>query len=268
MVRVRDVPKEEWEKIFPTWHYQAKRKRIKDTSFVILGHTAPGVKEFIELYAEYLFFRGVLNALAEYKVKEDADTIWLKDVYLPDIKRTLDLCWITVYKKKRGDPFIENEKQQVMFDYLKNIAYNRALTFYEMYQEKYGHLVKECDSCKQMFVATRADSKYCDRCRNKVHIYNYREAHKKPLAPIKCEYDGCKKKFTPKTTRARFCSDICRVRNNRFERAEIKERNELCKQIRAEEERTGIYAITLDEVIHLLEIAPSKKYLQSIKYKK
>lgn len=247
------------ERYFPGIHYKLKRR--KDTDYVIFGHTAPGVKEFVELYAEYLFFRGVLNALVENKVKDDVDTTWLKEVHLPKIKRTLDLCWITVYNKKRGDPFIENKKQQVMYDYLKFIAYNRALTFYEMWWNNYGHLIKECNFCKQMFVATRTDSKYCDKCRNKVHAHTSRKNHKTPLASIYCGY--CSKEFEPKTSRKEFCSDICRVRYHR----DINSRNKLIEQMRAEEERTGIYEITEDEIAHLLEIAPGKKYLQRIKVK-
>ena len=267
MVLIKDVRK--FLEQDPDINYKLKRKYLRDNQdwkpWFPNEKFGKNVNQLVELATQYKTLKLIGSWLESQNIFDFDSSLDLEPLDRIIMK---GLRKITVIIQKNNPEKTSDEIELTIAEGIGFLSSVHCDARFKKFKEKVGDLIKKCDSCNQMYVATRADSKYCDKCRNKVHVYKYRKTHKKTFAPKKCEYEGCKKKFVPKTTRARFCSDICRVRNNRFERTEIKERNELCKQIRAEEDRTGIYAITLDEVIHLLEIAPSKKYLQSIKAKK
>jgi len=178
----------------------------------------PAVDEFIEIIAEWYFYRDALhfftkkNILDQSGIETINKTILLLD---NEIVSTLDHIESNIQNAGFAPINLKREMEIV-----SSTGYSRACIYYKMLQEVFDPLIKTC-TCGKVFLARRNDTIYCDACRKKVHVYNARARKKNsikiPLPSRPCEY--CGKKFTPKTKRikfpARFCSDICRVHAGR-----------------------------------------------------
>jgi hypothetical protein len=247
MIKVGDIPKKTLEKMDPSSRYKRDRKYLRDDQpYFFKTAFKPGVNEFIELIAEWYLSKWIVAFLTQSGIVGDPVLEYFND-YIPILESPLN--WL-------GEELIKNVPEHRIIesrDGLLMIGYLRATQFFKVFKKEFAPLITKCDSCNIIFVARRKKTQYCDKCRTKVHIYRYRNKNRIALLPIKCEYKGCKKEFTPKTKRARFCSDTCRVSNNRFERAEIKERKILMEKIRVERSKSMISYITQDEVNALMK---------------
>jgi len=228
MVKYGDISPGDWDKQFPGTHYERIRRRYKNEDWVTFIHPDKGKQEYVIIRTLGYFYTKMLDYLTEWGI-EDSFTEGLKQG-INYLKWLSDQIWGKQWKKKPSDPMIETEYQMRMNIYLNNLAELNAGTLFEMWGGEVSHLIKQCGGdtvpfiflekyeypgCGGMFLATREDSTYCDKCRKKAHVYNNRKNNKKTLDKIKCEFGECKKLFTPKTKGAHFCSDACRVRNNR-----------------------------------------------------
>lgn len=192
-----------------------KIKIREDIPFLITDFE-PGVNEFIEIAAEYFLYKWTADFLSRNNIHND-----LHDV-LPIYEEQITWLWGEVAKG------IPPEDQLRHIDGLRDVAYNRFLSFQKLNKEYWirdlQKYKRECPNCHRIFLASRKDSQYCDDCRGKAHVENYREKKYGAKPDVKvCEYRGCGKEFSPKTRRARFCSDVCRVLENR-ERKSISRR--------------------------------------------
>lgn len=212
MVKVRDIPIDVLEKIDPKIIYRHKRKYLRDDQYLFFdsGKIKKSTNEFIELIAEWYFAKGVLYFLDRFGIMEGSYMDFFKD-YMVNLEFFLNHTWDHGLSKKI--PLDEHITQRNNLLFLGQL---RADTFLDIWFKESRPLIKKC-ICDRLFVAYRKDTKFCDTCRkirNLECVREYRAKHpKKSLDPKLCEY--CNNEFTPKTTRARFCSDKCRVRASR-----------------------------------------------------
>jgi hypothetical protein len=209
MITVENIPRETMEKMDPTARYRRNRKYLRDDQpYFFKTSFKPGVNEFIELIAEWYLSKQIVTYLTQSGIVEDPYLEYFND-HIPILENRLNWLGDELFKK------IPDHQQIAQRDALLLIGWLRAGTFFVEVRKEFTPLITKCGSCNRMFVARRKKTQYCDKCRNKVHVYKYRKTHSFLLAPIECENKDCEKKFVPKTTRARFCSDKCRVRANR-----------------------------------------------------
>jgi len=199
---------------------QVKRVKTRGKDWVFITHDNLGIEVFVTLWCEYRFYQWSLEYLTELGVK-DSNTEWLSQT-LPSLKQVLDRSWGEIYKKKPGDPFFENDSQKKMFVYLRNQVDLNASQYYEIWKIDALPLIKKCPECKQSFLAEHRNATYCEKCRltqNRNNVRTYRKNHpRESLKPIKCGYEKCNVIFIPKTKRAKFHSDICRVLAGRMKK--------------------------------------------------
>jgi hypothetical protein len=257
MVKVKDFPIEVLEKIDPSVHYRHERGYLRDNQKLIFNiNSQLGVNEFIELIAEYFLYKWTFDFLTRSNIMEDSDTTYFNKK-ISEFESLITDFWILLAKN------IPDKDQMTSLDTLKMVGLIRFDSFRDLAEDYWKPKIKkwkkQCQypGCDRVFLASPKNSKYCEKCRkirNREHVRKYRETHTFLLHPIKCENKNCKKKFTPKTKRARFCSDSCRVQNYRFEIAEIKEGKILMEQIRADREASPIKEITPEEADILLGV--------------
>ncbi len=111
-------------------------------------------------------------------------------------------------------PVSEHDKLKETLAFLGKVDSDKA---FGQFRKKYEPLAQKCGLCGRFFLASRRDSAYCDKCRNKVHVRNSRDKAKKQKItpnPVMCAC-GCGREIISRTQRARFYSDACRVRANR-----------------------------------------------------
>lgn len=107
----------------------------------------------------------------------------------------------------------DSEKPEVSMAIFIKVAYSQAADRFNDPKQKLGVCVKNCPACKKLFVARRSDTIYCDDCRHKAPLKEYRARNNPRPGERECPY--CHKMFTPQRKTGVFCSDKCRVYDKR-----------------------------------------------------
>jgi hypothetical protein len=185
-------------------HYLMPPGEIRGTKLLEFFVKVSAEHNFIDLCVDYLQKTGIFIS------DQDKDALkWLKERY-KELQEEISGIIRTLLQDF-------TDKERYAFGYLLGgVTKERVNWKLSMLERR----IKECGSCRNKYIATRKDSHYCDKCRNKANVANSRARNPrvtphKVYAPIHCKFDECRKLFTSKTKRARFCSDICRVRAGR-----------------------------------------------------
>lgn len=209
--------------IFKNAQYRINHGYLKDKQYLNPAFPREGFLEsidiLIEILSEYKFQKRRLEWLIETKHVYPLDYDF--PAALQDLEALFWECYDTFGKHAAANTSKEDIQNgnYIRYSDIANLigipSTFRADARFDLAKKKLEPLIRKCEfpGCNNMFIARREGSRFCLACRNKGHVRTCRENKKKILDPKKCEF--CGEIFTPKTKRARFCKDVCRVRASR-----------------------------------------------------
>ena len=182
-------------------HYLKNRGWLSEnTPLLWVSSSNPDIRYYVEIFSEYYACMLDIDYLKQHKVISPERYDERFCLYQETIKKLIleypRVCEIDFFERVIAPKAWDNA----------DMYFNEIV---KMHNEKY---LTNCP-CGQTFIARKKKTKYCDACKKKVPVQNYRERNKRTIGKKVCKC--CLKSFTPKRETGIFCSDKCRVYWNR-----------------------------------------------------